>query len=288
MLGRRGAGYASPVIQIVCIKWGAKYGLDAVNRIHRAVRRGTSAPVRFVLIADSVDEGLDPAIEVKQFPPFPVPFDLMTEGCRLKLAMFAPGLLDPDMPTVYFDLDTVVRGDVQRIADQLDRRPALYMLQNHYVQFWRYQSLLKLIGSDLFYYGNSSVLAFYPGRFGFIYEKFRELISTAPRATLPRQMKSDERFMSWAAQGQVRVFPRSLAVKFAEEYMAPWTIVEDIRRHLPWVAKRRANLVAITFVGPSVKPSELAKLKQGDIVRYRHFRYRWRPDAFRDYWDVPT
>ncbi|MEJ0012643.1 MAG: hypothetical protein WDM94_08445 [Bauldia sp.] len=276
------------MIQIVCIKWGAKYGIDAVNRIHRTVRRQTGAPVRFVLIADSVDGGLDPEIEVKPFPPFPVPFDLLKQGCRLKLAMFAPGLLDPDLPTIYFDLDTVIRGDVQRIADQLDRTRALYMLQNHYVQFWRYQSLLKLIGSELFYYGNSSVLAFHPGRFGFIYEKFCELISTAPRDSLPRQMKSDERFMSWAAQGQVRVFPRSLAVKFAEEYMAPWTIVEDVRSRLPWVARRRENLVAITFVGGALKPSELAKLKKGDILRYRHFRYRWQPDAFRDYWDVST
>jgi hypothetical protein len=52
------------------------------------------------------------------------------------------------------------------------------------------------------------------------------------------------------------------------------------------VARRRRDLVAITFVGGSVKPAELAKLKKGDIVRYRHFRYRWHPDTFRDYWDA--
>ncbi len=201
MLDGRGAGYASPVIQIVCIKWGAKYGIDAVNRIHRTVRRGTRAALRFVLIADTVDEGLDPEIEVQPFPPFPVPFDLMKEGCRLKLAMFAPGVLDPDLPTVYFDLDTVVRGDVQRIADQLERVPALYMLQNHYIQFWRYQSLLKLIGSKLFYYGNSSVLAFHPGRFAFIYEKFCGLISTAPRSSQPRQMKKRRTFHELGGAG---------------------------------------------------------------------------------------
>jgi hypothetical protein len=274
------------MIQVVCVKWGAKYGVSAVNRINRTVRRLTAEPVKFVLVADSVDPELDPEIEVKPFPQFPVPFDMLKAGCRLKLAMFAPGILEPGIPTVYFDLDTVIRGDIARIAETLEQRPALYMLQNHYVPFWRIQKLVTAVGSEAFYYGNSSIMAFYPERFTSIYERFCALISTAPRETLPRQLKSDERFISWAAKGEVRVFPKNIAVKFAEEYMAPWPVIEEVRRRMPWVSKRRSELVAITFVGPSVKPSELAKLKEGDIVRYRHFRYRWHPDTFRDYWDT--
>jgi hypothetical protein len=274
------------MIQVVCVKWGAKYGVSAVNRINRTARRLTAEPVKFVLVADTVDPDLDPEIEVKPFPQFPVPFDMLKAGCRLKLAMFAPGILEPGIPTVYFDLDTVIRGDIARIAETMEQRPALYMLQNHYVPFWRIQKLVTAVGSEAFYYGNSSIMAFYPERFTSIYERFCALISTAPRETLPRQLKSDERFISWAAKGEVRVFPKNIAVKFAEEYMAPWPVIEEVRRRMPWVSRRRSELVAITFVGPSVKPSELAKLKEGDIVRYRHFRYRWHPDRFRDYWDT--
>lgn len=274
------------MIQVVCVKWGAKYGVAAVNRLRRAILEKATEPVRFVLVADSADPELDPAITVKPFPPFPIAFEAMKEGCRLKLAIFAPGVLEADLPTIYFDLDTLVRGDVARMARELQSRPALYMLQNHFIQFWRIQPVLKAVGSKLFYYGNSSVMAFYPGRFAGIYERFCQTITPAPRAEQPRELKSDERFISWAAQGEVRVFPRNLAVKFAEEYMAPLPVIEEVRRRLPWVAKRRRDLVAITFVGPSVKPSELAKLKEGDIVRYRHFRYRWHPDTFRDYWDA--
>jgi hypothetical protein len=271
------------MIQVVFVKWGVKYTAESVNRLLRAVRANTRTPVRFVLVTDQVDPEIDPEIVIKAFPTFALPFDEVVRGCRAKLSIFAEGILDPDLPTVYLDLDTVVRGDISRLTDNLAKNPGLHMLQNHLVQFWRVRPLLRAIGFRKYYFGNSSILVFLPRRFHFIFEEFNR-ITTGTAPPWPRHLRTDERFVSWCARDHVRVISRRLATKFAEEFMAPVIGLEAFRRQLPWVVRRRRGLVAITFVGPNMKPSALASLERGAILRRHRLKYRWDPDEFRDYW----
>lgn len=271
------------MIQVVCVRWGEKYGAEAVNRLYRAVRRSTSLPLRFVCITDRQDSDLDQGIVTRPFPPFALPFAEMTRGCRLKLAIFARGILEEGLPTVFFDLDTLVRGDVARITAQLERRPGLYLLPNHHIRFWRIQKYLRRVGFKKYYFGNSSILAFYPEATWFLFDDLNRLLpKTNP--PLPKALQSDERFMSWRGRELVRVFPRRLAVKFAEEYMLPLLFLEDLRRRLPWVAARRRGLVAVTFVGDDFKAERLAGVRDGAVLRYRRLRFRWPHAEYRDYW----
>lgn len=283
-------GTGLSMIQIVCVKWGDKYGSDLVNLLFRAVRRNTRSTIRGVCITDRPDERFDDGIVAKPFPTFSVPFDTLKRGCRLKLAIFAPGLIDPGLPTIYVDIDTMVRGDMQRIVDQLERKPGIYMLPNHFVQWWPVQKYVRMVAPDRYYFGNSSLLAFIPQRCHFIFDDFNRLIAGAPKPP-PKYLASDERFISWAARDYLRVFPRSLAIKFAEEYMAPVAAIEEMRKHLPWVVARRRSVVAVTFVGRAFKPERLVAYKKGEIVRYGRLQHRWDHDEFRDYWraqDRPT
>ncbi|MGD9739585.1 MAG: hypothetical protein AB7O56_01045 [Bauldia sp.] len=274
------------MIQVVCVKWGTRYGAADVNRLMRAVAAHATEAVRYVCVTDRPDDAYDANIVLKPFPDFALPFEHMKSGCRLKLSVFAPGLLSPDDPTIFLDLDTMVRSDIARIAEQLRRRPALYMLQNHYVPFWRVQKQLRPILRDRYYFGNSSILAFFPRAFGYIFADFNTL-AAAQSGVLPKHLVSDERFMSYAARDRLRVFPHRLAVKFAEEFMTPWPFLEALRRRLPWVRARRRGLVAITFVGPTLKPGQLAAMKSGDLVRYKRLRLRWTDEAISDYWRSP-
>lgn len=275
------------MIQIVCVKWGTKYGTDPVNRLVRAIARHTRAPFRFVCITDQPAGDYDGRVLVKPFPEFAAPFETLKSACRLKLAIFARGMLEPGLPTIYIDLDTMIRGDIQRLADQLMRQPGLYMLQNHFVQWWRLRQYVKLVAPERYYFGNSSLLAFIPEQFHFIFDDFNRRM-TSPPNPLPKYLKSDERFISYSARDSVRVFPRRLAVKFAEEYMAPAAFLEEIRKRLPWVIARRRSFVAVTFVGNDFKPARLAALRKGDIVRYGRLTQRWDNDDFRDYWRGPA
>jgi len=272
------------MIQIVCIKWGTKYGNDPVNRMYRAIIRQTRGAVRFVCVTDNPAAGFDEGVVVAPLPAFAVAREVLYGGCRLKLAIFAEGVLQDGLPTIYVDLDTMIRGDVARLAAEVERHPdSMFMLQNHFVPWWRVRPLGQPVLGERYYFGNSSLLGFYPERFHFIFDDFNRRMR-APRDPLPKYLKSDERFISYAARAHVRVFPRRLAVKFAEEYMAPVAAMEEVRKRLPWVLARRHSVVAITFVGLDFKPAKLAALKKGQIVHYRHLSHRWDHDDFRDYW----
>ena len=46
-------------VNVLCIKWGSKYGPDYVNRLHNMVRRHLHRPFRFVCLCDD-RAGIDP------------------------------------------------------------------------------------------------------------------------------------------------------------------------------------------------------------------------------------
>ncbi len=64
--------------QIVCVKWGTKYGPDYVNRLYAMVKRNITGPFRFVCLTDS-REGLRPEVEC---------FDLPELGCAHPVGTF--------------------------------------------------------------------------------------------------------------------------------------------------------------------------------------------------------
>ena len=54
-------------VNVICIKWGTKYGPDYVNKLQSMVQRHLHRPFRFVCMTDDTT-GIDPAIEVKPIP----------------------------------------------------------------------------------------------------------------------------------------------------------------------------------------------------------------------------
>lgn len=273
-------------VQIVFVKWGERYRMEIVQRMRLAIIRHSSRPVRFVCITDRPDEaeGLD--METRPFPPFAADFERLKAGCRLKLAIFALGLLAADMPTLFFDLDTVILGDVARLAEELERDRGLFMLRNHYLQWWKLPSWAKRLAGRRYYFGNSSVLGFYPADFHRIYESFNAEISAAC-APDPKRISTDERYISYSAGGAVRVFPRRLVNKFAEEYMLPWPFIERLRKQLPWVKRRRAGLVAMSFVGSDFKPDRIVNFRKGTVLRYKRLAVRWDHDHLAAFYRRP-
>jgi hypothetical protein len=273
-----------PRLQIVCMKWGSKYGTGDVNRLYDAVAAHASGPFRFLCVTDREDVGYRDAIEIKPFPPFALPFDEMKLGCRLKLAAFAPTVTEEDdVPAILIDLDTMILGDVARIAEQLERRPALYMLNNHFIPLWRVQKRLRRFLGDRYYFGNSSVVAFTPGRFRHIYEDFNRTARQGSNSNV-KHLRTDDRFISYVARDRLRVHSRRIAVKFHWEFMLPLPILESVRRFLPWVAYRRSRLVAVTFEGEGLKPWRVAAYRAGEVIGYKRLRARWAYPAYSDYW----
>ncbi len=99
-------------VNVLCIKWGSKYGPDYVNRLHNMVRRHLHRPFRFVCLCDD-RAGIDADIDVR-----PIPLVGFDEFDRrkpwsfghgwLKLTSFADPLYDLQGPTLFLDLDIVI------------------------------------------------------------------------------------------------------------------------------------------------------------------------------------
>ena len=99
-------------VNVLCIKWGKKYGPDYVNKLHNMVRRHLHRPFRFVCLTDD-GAGIDPAIEVKPIPM--VGFDEFDQRKPwtfghgwLKLTSFTAPLYDLTGRTLFLDLDIVI------------------------------------------------------------------------------------------------------------------------------------------------------------------------------------
>ena len=59
-------------VNVMCLKWGNKYGPEYVNRLHNMVKRNLTIPHRFVCFTDD-PKGLQEGIETFPCPPIPLP-----------------------------------------------------------------------------------------------------------------------------------------------------------------------------------------------------------------------
>jgi hypothetical protein len=96
------------MIDIVCFKWGPKFGPEYVNNFYNAVQRNTTVEHRFICYTDD-PEGVDDRIETR---PFLV---------DLPVWWYIIGIANPDHEhsekVFYFDLDTVVTGNIDDILE---------------------------------------------------------------------------------------------------------------------------------------------------------------------------
>lgn len=100
-------------VNILCMKWGNRYGPDYVNTLYSMVARNLSRPFRFVCLTDD-STGLRAEVEALPIPLIDVPaFDqreawTMRSGAWLKLTTFAQPLHDLVGTALFIDLDVVI------------------------------------------------------------------------------------------------------------------------------------------------------------------------------------
>lgn len=276
------------------VKWGTKFGPEYVNGLVEGVTAHASLPVTFICFTDN-PEGIDPRVQTRPFPDLGVPATTMMQrgGSLLKMSMFLKGQLPAGVPTIYIDLDSSVSGDVARLVECLHRRRGLYMLQRHLVPYWRFSRLVLTIAPKRYYLGNTAVMAFYVEDWYGIADRFLE---DFPRylenpEQLPDHLRrlydeGNEKIISHAARRVSRVFPRDVAVKFTQEYMAPLLWLAQLKDKLPWVRARRDRQVIISYQGEELKPKELVNARMGDVILYKHYKTRWNYPHLTRYWQA--
>ena len=141
---------------VACVNVGNYRGMGAeyVANLYRGVRRHLNAPFRFVCLTDS---------------PLDIPIDALNiEGSDwyAKMELFRPGRFGDDDQVLFFDLDTVIIGNVDELA--------------------AYDG--EIAGLSDFYYPDrlqSSVLSFKPSTCGHIWTKWE-------RMGKPRNKRGDQ------------------------------------------------------------------------------------------------
>ena len=115
---------------VICIKWGTKFGPQYVNRLYNMVERNLTIPHRFICFTDNA-EGLVDGIEVR-----PLPFlndEGLPEKAWKKLGLFSNNLGDLEGEALFLDLDVVIRDNIDCF---FEKEGEFYIIKDH-VFYWK-------------------------------------------------------------------------------------------------------------------------------------------------------
>jgi hypothetical protein len=96
--------------QIVCIRWGDKYGVEYVNRLYGMVARNLD-DFRFFCITDRA-EGLRAEVEALPLPPLGCDYPATERGIWGKSRLWQPDI-GIEGPVLFIDLDVVITGRLE-------------------------------------------------------------------------------------------------------------------------------------------------------------------------------
>ncbi len=103
------------VVNIICMKWGDKYGADYVNRLDAMVQRNLTLPFRFVCFTENA-KGITSSVDIFPLPSLGLPDNIPERGW-LKLATFQKELGDLTGTALFLDLDVVIVGNMDSFFD---------------------------------------------------------------------------------------------------------------------------------------------------------------------------
>ena len=144
----------APVRNVICMKWGSKYGPEYVNRLYAMVRRHLTGDFRMVCLTDDA-HGIRTEVACFPIPPLELPSGIPERGWT-KLATFAADLHGLHGTALFLDLDVVIVGPLDGFFTQ----PGEFVIIHDYKRPWRIT-------------GNSSVYRYTLGAHPDVLEYFR-------------------------------------------------------------------------------------------------------------------
>ena len=272
---------------LIMAMWGERYHAGYPNQIASAVAAHSPECTDMLLVTDRIREGLHPRIRQVLIPEAFMKPEFFKGGYPVKLSIFLTPGVAPETRCVFVDLDTVVLGDLGRLAALVQSHDDVRMLPPSMLGFnplsrWLY----RMTGGKHFRTGNSSLLAFSSSASPNLAETFLARHETPSRRDTPF-MKIDDRFISWFAQPTLRGVPTSIAVMLRREFLSRVPGVIARRSRSPARARTRAGLAAVTLNGVSTKPEALLNQAIGAVLEDGKGRKGlWGPSGFHPIFDA--
>ena len=191
---------ADQPVNIICMKWGDKYGAEYVNKLHGMISRNLSLPFMLTCFTDS-GEGVLPTIDIKPLPFLDLPDNIPERGWN-KLSTLQDGLGGFEGDVLFLDLDVVIVDSIDELFDH----PAEFLIIQD-VKLKR-----KMIG-------NSSVYRFKVGAHQDILDKFTDDFDLVQKTH-----RNEQAFLSAEVhkKDMLTFWPAAWCPSFKYHCMQPW------------------------------------------------------------------
>lgn len=271
---------------LIMAMWGDRYHVGYPNQIASGVADNSPDCTDMLLITDRVHNGLHPRIRQIMIPESFMKPEFFKGGYPVKLSIFLTPGVAPDTRCIFVDLDTVILGDLSRLAERVRSPDDVLMLPPSMLGFNPISRLAyKLTKGKHFRTGNSSLVAFTSSASPNLAETFLARHAD-PETRDDAFMAIDDRFISWFAQPTLRGVPTSIAVMLRREFLSRIPGVVAWRSRSASRRQKRQALAAVTLNGVSAKPETLLKLKTGAVLEDGKGRSGfWGPQGFAPVFD---
>ncbi len=184
------------MVNIICMKWGAKYGPEYVNRLYSMVARNLSIPFRFICLTDN-SAGISDQVEIFPIPSIGINLNGPERGWN-KLVTFRKELYDIQGQALFLDLDLII---VSAIDELFELSGSVIIIKD-----W-----LKRDGT-----GNSSVYRFNVGEHSQVLTGFQ-----ADFEGVKRKFRNEQEYLSAAllTQGALSYWPEAWCRSFKRHCM---------------------------------------------------------------------
>ena len=227
------------MVNVICMKWGVKYGPEYVNTLRSMLTRHLQRPHRFICFTDDAT-GIVPGVEIKALPDMHLPPD-KERGWR-KLSTFQSPFGDLTGPVLFLDLDIALTGSIDCFFDH----PGEFCI----IRDWAKPDKT----------GNSSVYRFTAGAHPDILDYFLKNIDRV-KAEVRNEQEYLTREMN--RKGLVSYWPEAWCVSFKHSCLATFPLNLFQTPRLPAGAK-----IVVFHGNPNPPEAVLGKSKN----LYRHVR----------------
>jgi len=250
---------------VVCCRWLDAFPAAYVRILRNAVRANLARPHRFICVTDN--PAALPDVETRLLPDMNLPLEFRRRGCWPKFAIFAPDLLPADEPTLYIDLDMVVRGELEPFFERIERQRGFHCQREWNPTIWRL--LPRALRPDRGVQG--SLLGFVPSEQRHLYER---VVSEQPR--VHDRYTLDQAFLTDAVPER-RYWPSDWTVSFKRHLVPHYPLNLVLRRIRE---PRRARVVVFHGDPRPIDVVPLGDYRWGTARRFGHGPVDW----VRDYW----
>ncbi|TWT72512.1 hypothetical protein Pan14r_48320 [Crateriforma conspicua] len=160
-------GRFDSMVTVVCTRWLDAFPASYVTVLRNAVAASLKRPHRFVCVTDNPG-GLENGVEGVAMPDLGIPLQYQRRGCWPKLSIFTPGLLPADQPTLYLDLDVMVRQDLDAFFERIESTGGFHALREWNPTIWSMVPLAMRPHRGV----QGSILGFYPGEQAKLFHRF--------------------------------------------------------------------------------------------------------------------